>query len=650
MNREGVLGKKGMDEEGGPRQRSLKGGAKIYSDVLLTITPVIGVVGIINVPSYFGLTMHAQQFIAAVFGLVLAGAFVLLPARKGRGLKRLPWYDLLFSLICITAGLYVAVYYQEIMVDVGILMTHRIILGTLAVLLTIEAARRVVGLPFVIIVAVFIIYALFASHFPGELYTRSVSYDNLATYLYLDPQGLLGIPMVVAATIVLVFLLFGQSIASVGVSRLFNDLAFAAMGRFRGGPAKVAVLASSLFGTISGSAVANVATTGVFTIPLMKKAGYKPYFAGAVEAVSSTGGQIMPPIMGAAAFIMATFIGVPYATIALAAMVPAILYYIAVFVQVDIRAAKDNLRGLPREELPRVRNVLKENWPFLIPFAVLVYTLFFMWMEAEFAGLISILVTVVLGFVVKKRTGFTAKSLVLIFRDAGRGLLEVGVTSAGAGIIIGVLSITGLAFTFSSVLVSLAKGSIFLLLVLSAIGSAILGMGMPVTAAYLLMVVLAAPALVNLGIPPLIAHLFVFYYGVLSFLTPPVCLAAYAGASIAGANMMQTALQSMRLGIAAYLAPFIFAYKPALLLQGNPFQIIEGCLFAVIGISFIGVAVEGFLFRQLNLWKRGVLFVGGIVTMIPGLLFDAAGLCIVVPVLLYEWKARTAVRFRPGVE
>jgi TRAP transporter 4TM/12TM fusion protein len=638
----------GMKEEGGPRYRSLKGIAGIYADVLLTIIPVVGVVGIINVPSYFGFAIHAQQFIAAVFGLVLGSAFVLLPTRKGRGLANLPWYDFLCSVIGIAAGLYVAAFYQDIMVDVGIIMEHRVVLGTLAVLLTIEAARRVVGLPFVVIVAVFIIYALFASHFPGELYTRSVSYDNLATYLYLDPQGLLGIPMVVAATIVLVFLLFGQSISSVGVSRLFNDMAFAAMGRFRGGPAKVSILASSLFGTISGSAVANVATTGVFTIPLMKKSGYKPYFAGAVEAVSSTGGQIMPPIMGAAAFIMATFIGVPYATIALAALVPAILYYIAVFVQVDMRAAKDQLVGLPQSELPRALNVLKENWPFIIPFAVLVYTLFFRWMEAEFAGLISILVTAILGFVLKKRTGFTLKRFVIIFRESGRGLLEVGVTSAGAGIIIGVLSITGLAFTFSTVLVSLAKGSIFLLLILAAIGSAILGMGMPVTAAYLLMVVLAAPALVNLGIPPLIAHLFVFYYGVLSFLTPPVCLAAYAGASIAGANMMQTAFQSMRLGIGAYLVPFIFAYKPALILQGTIFQVVEAILFACIGITFIAVAVEGYLFRHLNLTKRVAFFSGGLVTMVPGLLFDAVGLCIIVPLVIFEYRARTAARLSTG--
>jgi TRAP transporter 4TM/12TM fusion protein len=629
-----------MKQEGGPRYRSLKGVAGVYADAVLSIIPMLGIVGIINIPSYFRITIHLQQFIAMVYGLILGSSFILLPARKGQTLDRLPWYDLLFSFISILAGLYIAVYYQQIMIDVGIIMTHRVVLGICAVLLTMEAARRVVGMPFLIIVSVFIVYALFAAYFPGDLYTRSISYDNLATYLYLDPQGLLGIPMVVAATIVLVFLLFGQSISTVGVSKLFNDIAFALMGRFRGGPAKVAVFASSLFGMISGSAVANVATIGVFTIPLMKKSGYKPYFAGAVEAVSGTGGQIMPPIMGAAAFIMATFVGVPYAQVALAAVVPALLYYIAVFMQVDLRAAKDNLVGLPSEQLPRARNVLKENWPYVIPFAVLVYTLFVVWMEAEFAGLISILVTVILGFIMTRRTGFTLKRLLLVFRDAGKGLLEVGVTSAGAGLIIGVLSITGLAFTFSSLLVNLAKGNVFLLLVLSAFGSVVLGMGMPVTASYLLMVVLTAPALVNLGMPLLIAHLFVFYYGVLSFLTPPVCLAAYAAASIAGANMTQTAFQAMRLGIAAYLVPFIFAYKPALLLQGTMIQILEACTFGVIGVMFIAVGIEGFLFRSLRLWKRAVLVAGGIVVMVPGLLFDIVGLCMCGPIMLIEWRAR----------
>jgi len=629
-----------MKEEGGSRFRELNGTAKIYADTLLILMPIVGIIGILNIPAYFGFTIHLQQFIAFIFGLVLSSSFILIPARKGTRKDFLPWYDLISSIIMIVAGLYIAINYETIMVDVGITMTHRVILGILAVLLTIESSRRVVGLPFIIIILVFLVYALFASHFPGDFQTKSISVENLATYLYLDPQGLLGIPMEVAATIVLVFLLFGQTISNVGVSRLFNDLAFSLMGKYRGGPAKVAVLASSLFGTITGSAVANVATIGVLTIPLMKKSGYRPYFAGAVEAVSGTGGQIMPPIMGAAAFIMASYIGVPYATIALSALVPAILYYLAVFIQIDLRAARRNLVGLPKEELPTFKQVMRDNWPFTIPFLVLVYTLFIMWMEAEAAGLLSTLVTVILGFVLKKRTGLSVKKVVSIFRGAGQALLEVGVASAGAGIIIGVLSITGLAFTFSSVLVSLAKGNLFLLLFLSAIGASILGMGMTVTAAYLLMVVLAAPALTSMGIPPLLAHFFVFYFGVLSFLTPPVCLAAYAAASLAGANMIQTAFQSMWLGIAAYIVPFIFAYKPALLLMGTPFEVIEACGTAILGISFIAIGLEGFLFSPMNMLKRGIFILGGLILMVPGLIFDAIGLCLVLPLFLMEWRSK----------
>jgi TRAP transporter 4TM/12TM fusion protein len=401
---------------------------------------------------------------------------------------------------------------------------------------------------------------------------------------------------------------------------------------------------------ISGSPVANVATIGVFTIPLMKKAGYKPYSAAAVEAVSSTGGAIMPPIMGAAAFIMATFLGIPYSKVALAAAIPAIFYYVAVFIQVDLRAAKENLRGMPKEELPKFWNVLKKNWLFSIPFLVLVYTLFVMWMEAEMAGLISIIVTVLLGFMLKRRTGMNIKKLLWMFRDGGKGLLEVGVTCAGAGLIIGALSITGLAFMFSAFLISMAKGSVFLLLLLSAIGASILGCGMPVTAVYLLMVVLAAPALVEMGISPLLAHFFVFYYGVLSFLTPPVCLAAYAAASIAGSNMTQTGFQAMKLGVAAYLVPFIFAYRPGLILEGNVLQIIQACIATGIAISLIAIGLEGFLFRPLHLWKRISLFAGALSLMYPSTITDVTGICIALPILFIEWRARRKTSLQAALE
>ena len=631
-----------MKSEEGSLHRQLSGVSKFYADIIFALIPMIGIIGVINLPSYFGISLYLQQYIGIIFGLVVASCFIINPARRGLCPDRLPWYDFLFSIISIITGLYIAVNYKTVVVDIGLIMPERVILGTFAVLLTLEASRRVVGLPFVGIILFFILYALSASHFPGGLRTKSISFQNLAIFLYLDPQGLLGTALEVATTIVLVFVFFGQTISTVGISKLFNELSMAFMGRFRGGPAKVAVVASSLFGMISGSAVANVATIGVFTIPLMKKAGYKPYFAAAVEAVSSTGGAIMPPIMGAAAFIMATFLGIPYSKVALAAAIPAIFYYVAVFIQVDLRAARENLKGMPKEDLPKFWDVIKKNWPFSIPFLVLVYTLFVMWMEAEIAGLISIIVTVVLGFMMRARTGINFRKLLWMFRDAGKGLLEVGVTCAGAGLIIGVLSITGLAFMFSAFLVSMAKGNVFLLLLLSAIGAGILGCGMPVTAVYLLMVVLTAPALVEMGISPLLAHLFVFYYGVLSFLTPPVCLAAYAAASIAGSNMAQTGFQAMRLGVAAYLVPFIFAYRPGLILEGNILQILQACIATGIAISLIAIGLEGFLFRPLQLWKRAFLFIGGLFLMFPGTITDIVGICIVLPILFMEWKARRA--------
>ncbi|TSA48698.1 MAG: TRAP transporter fused permease subunit [Deltaproteobacteria bacterium] len=627
------------DEGGGARFRQLSGYAGLYGDIVLALIPVVGIVGILNLPSYFRIPLYLQQYIGCIYGLVIGAAFILIPIRKQSALDRLPWYDFVCSIVAIITGLYVAVYYRTIAIDIGLIQTERVILGAAAVLLTLEASRRTVGLPFAVIVIVFLAYALLSPFMPGIFRTKGVSYDMLATYLYLDPQGILGTPLEVATTIVLVFILFGQTITRVGVSRLFNDVAFSLMGRFRGGPAKVAVLASSLFGMISGSAVANVVTTGVFTIPLMKKAGYKPYFAGAVEAVASTGGQIMPPIMGAAAFLMATFLGIPYGKVALAAMIPAFLYYLAVFIQVDLRAAKENLSGIPKAELPRFFLVVKESWYLAIPLIVLVYALFFAWMEAETAGLIGVLSALILGFLnrqLRLRTIFT------LLRDCGKGLLEVGVTSAGAGIIIGILTITGLAFLFSSILIGLANGNVFLLLLMSAIVASILGMGMTVTAAYLLTVAIGVPALIEVGIPPLLAHFFIFYFAVLSFLTPPVCLAAYAAASIAGANMMKTAFQAMRLGIAAYVVPFIFAYKPALLLQGSAMDIGEACVTAVLGVTLLAMGLEGFLFTPLVWWKRIVLMIGGVVLMIPGLLFDAIGIVIVAPVIIIEVRDRLA--------
>lgn len=625
-----------MEKKDEKKERDLKGFWKIVSDTLLILIPVTAIVGVLDLSSYFGISLFLEQYVGLIVGFILAATFLLIPAKKGK--EGLPLYDLIFALISLIIGLYVFINYKQIGIDIGILMPERIILGTLAILLLVEASRRHVGIVFVILAFAVIAYALFASYFPMGLKSKNIPFPNLMTYLYLDSNGILGVPVVIGTTLVLVFILFGTVINSIGVDRLFNDLALCVMGKYRGGAAKAAIFASGLFGMISGSAVANVVTSGTFTIPLMKRMGFRPSFAAAVEAVSSTGGLIMPPIMGAAAFLMATYIGIPFRQVALCAFIPAMLYYFSVFIQVDSRAAKRGLRGLEKNEIPRIKNVLKENWLFFLPFVVLIYTLFFLWMEPDDSGLISIVASLILAFIIKKRTGITFKKIFVMLRNAGRGLLEIGVTCGVAGIIIGGLSITGLGFSFSSFLVNLAHGNLFLLLLLSAIGASILGMGMTVTASYLLMVAIAAPALENVGIAPLLAHFFVFYFGVLSFLTPPVCLACYAAASLAGTKMMETAGQAMKLAIVAYLVPFIFAYKPALLLQGSIIEVVESIFFAVVGVYVLARALEGYLFRPLGAMKRIVLIAGGIITMVPGYAFDLVGILISIPIFVYEWK------------
>jgi len=625
------------DAKGESRFRKPRGLFGYWRDLLLILVPITGIISILNVPLYFRLSFYIQQYLALFFGLIMALVFVLVPFKKGVSMDRLPWYDLGLSLLGLLVGVYLALYHKEIVVELGLLTPLRITLGTFAIVLILEASRRVLGWPFLTIVLLFMFYALFTFLFPGRLYGKGVSWSRLATFLYLDPQGILGVAIEVGATVVFAFVFFGQALFRTGGGEFFTDAATAIMGRFRGGPAKVAVLASSLFGTMSGSAVANVVTTGSVTIPLMKKSGYPPYFAGAVEATASSGGQIMPPIMGAAAFLMATFLGIPYGKVALSAAIPAVLYYMAVFIQVDLEAAKNRLKGLPSEMLPRFISVIRKGWLFLIPLSVLIYTLFIRTIEADRAGLYAT-ASVFLICCLRKGDRLNIQKIVNILRETGEGMLEVGVVCCAAGLIIGIVSLTGLGFTFSQALVSLAGKSTLLLLIFGAMGAIILGMGMTVTAAYLLMVVLIAPALIQLGIAPLNAHLFVFYFAVMSFLTPPICLAVYAAASLAGADMMKTAYQSIKLGIAAYIVPFLFAYHPSLLLQGNTMDVIHAIITAMIGISLVAIGIEGFLFQELNWLKRGLLFLGGLGCMIPGWRSDVLGLAIGIPIIFWEWR------------
>ena len=620
------------------RFRGYKGVAHLWQDISLILVPVTGIISILNLPLYVGLSFYIQQYLAIFFSLVLSLVFLLVPAQKKMAMDTLPWYDSILAVLSLIVGFYAAIFYKDIVVELGLLIPHRILLGTVVILLILEATRRLIGWPFLIIVICFIFYALFASFFPGGLYATAISWPRLANYLYLDPQGILGIAIEVAATVVFAFVIFGQTLFRTGGGQFFIDAALSIMGRYRGGPAKVSVISSSLFGTVSGSAVANVMVDGWFTIPLMKANGFKDYTASAIEAVASTGGQIMPPVMGAAAFMMATFLGIPYAKVAISAALPAILYYIAVYIQIDLIAIRNGLHGLPRESLPSFKEVMKKGgYSFFISILFLIYLLFIANLDGDKAGLYAAASVLIISFF-KKETRPNIAKLISILKDTGEGMLEIGVISAGAGLIIGIISITGLGYTFSSTLISLSGGSTFLLLVLAAAGAVVLGMGMTVTAAYLLMVILIAPALTTTGVAPLNAHLFVFYFAVMSFVTPPVCLAVYAAASIGKADMFKTGYQAIRLSIAAYIVPFIFVYHPALLLQGNVIDVLVAVVTAVIGISLVAIAVEGYLFRPLDWVRRILLCGGGILSLIPGWETDLLGLAIALPIVFWEWK------------
>ena len=620
------------------RFRKPGGILSLWLNTLLILVPIIGIGSILNLPLYFRLSFYIQQYIAIFFAFVLALVFLLVPGRKKMAMDRVPWYDSLFAILSLIVGLYAALFYKEIMVEMGLLFPQRIALGVIAVLLLLEATRRLIGWPFLIIVICFIFYALFASLFPGGLYSKAIPWQRLANFLYLDPQGIFGVAIEVAATVVFAFVIFGQALFRTGGGQFFIDAALSLMGKYRGGPAKVSVLSSSLFGTISGSAVANVMVDGWFTIPLMKANGFKDYTASAIEAVASTGGQIMPPVMGAAAFLMATFLGIPYAKVALSAALPAILYYIAVYIQIDLIAIREGLHGLPREALPSFKKVMKKGgWSFFVSILFLIYLLFIVNLDGDKAGLYAAASVLIISFF-KKETRPNFTRLISILKDTGEGMLEIGVISAGAGLIIGIISLTGLGYTFSSTLISLSGGYTFLLLVLAAAGAVVLGMGMTVTAAYLLMVILIAPALTTTGVAPLNAHLFVFYFAVLSFVTPPVCLAVYAAASIGKADMFKTGYQAIRLSVAAYIVPFIFVYHPALLLQGNVIEVLGAVVTAFIGIALVAVAVEGYLFRPLDWVKRILICGGGILSLIPGWKTDLLGLAIALPIVFWEWK------------
>lgn len=630
-------------------------GMRLIQRSLLWGIPIFALVFNFELPSRFGSAMLQEQYLGIILVLVLSSVFLSRPALGRSSRSSAPWYDLLLSFMSVLVGGYLVIFYPRIVFELGEITPGKVILGGLAVLLVLEACRRMTGWVLLIIAAIFILYAHYSHFFPGILNARGVSWARLAMHLYIDPNSILGIPLKIVSTIVVAFILFGQVLFALGGGDFFTDLAMSLLGRFRGGAAKMSVAASALFGTISGSPVGNVVMTGTISIPLMKRTGYKPHVAAAVESCASTGGQLMPPVMGAAAFVMAEFLGMSYSSVAVAALVPALLYYLALFVQVDLEAGKAGIKRIEPENIPSLARVVKGGWIFVLPIGVIIYLLFFLNLHAAKAGFYAAGVTVVIGFV-RRGTRLNLKKVMSILEETGQVMLEVAVVCAVAGVVIGLLTLTGLAFTFTLLVDQVGSENIFVVLVLTGAIALILGMGMPTTAVYVIVALTLAPAVTKLGILPIAAHLFVFYWAMLSLYTPPICIAAFAGAAIAQTSAMRTGYACMRLGIIAYLIPFIFVFDPLILLQGPAHLVVLASLTAAAGTVAIGISMAGYLVRPIMWVYRLPLALGGVGLLIPpggaigySWIINLVGGAICLVILLREWGYRKSSSSGDGV-
>ncbi|CAM4074204.1 TRAP transporter permease [Acinetobacter pragensis] len=584
-----------------------------------------------------------QRSAHVAIGLVLV--FLLYPARQSSSRQSIPWLDWLLALASLATFLYIWKEYQAIMTTRGgIPNTLDIVFAILAVVLVVEGARRVMGWMLPILGLIFLSYPFF-SHYdwvPDRLLTRPYSISDIFGQMYLKTEGLYSSAIGASVTFIFLFILFGAFLAKSGMGKLFNDLAMALAGHKQGGPAKVAVISSGFMGSINGTAVANVVGTGSFTIPLMKKIGYHKNFAGAVEASASVGGQILPPVMGASAFIMAETTGVSYGTIALAATLPALLYYLGVMAQVHFRAGRDDLKGVPKADLPHVKDVLKERGHLLIPIVALVFFLF-QSIPVSYAAVYTIVLTVVVAsFRKSTRMGF--KDILEALADGAKQSLSVMAACAVVGIIIGVVSLTSFGSVMTSSIMSIGAGSLFLTLFFTMIASMILGMGLPSIPAYIITATMAAPALANFDIPTLVAHMFVFYFGLFANITPPVALAAFAGAGIAGGDPMRTGFQALKLSLAGFIVPFLFVYNPAMLMIDTTNAAVNAREFAfpawttivsivftsVVGILALGAAVEGYFKVSMNWFWRIFLGIGALCLIIPETITDIVGMVMVV--------------------
>lgn len=598
-------------------------------------------------------SITAQILRASHLAFVQLLAFLLFPPTKKSPRNTLPWYDVLLGILGAACWLYIVVNFQSIVRRTGAYVPLDIAIGILGILILFESCRRIVGIPILVIAAVFILYALCGRYMPGFLNHRGYKISRVVTHLFYNTEGIMGIPIGACSTFIFLFILFGALLEKTGIGQFFIEICNAIAGGASGGPAKVAVLTSALLGTVSGSSVSNTVGSGSFTIPMMKKLGYKGEFAGAVEAAASTGGQLMPPIMGAAAFLMAESLGLPYITIVKAAIIPAILYFTGIFMTVHLEAHKLGLKGLPREELPKFLPLLLKRGYMILPLVVIVAFLC-MGRTAVYAALMGILACLLIGLassVVDVIQGnppkFTMKDIVEVMTAAARNIISVAIACAMAGIIIGIVTLTGIGLKFGAGLISISGGVAFITLFLTMISSIILGMGAPTTANYLITSTITASAIIALGFKPLAAHLFAFYFGIIADITPPVALAAIAGAAIAKAKPIKTALNATKLAIGAFIIPYVFVYNPQMLLiDTTVWNALPICVTALIGMFALSAALEGYCFRHESILERAIFAAAGIMCILPTHSTDIIGIAILAALIVFQlvMKKKDAVK------
>ena len=596
--------------------------------------------------SGFGLLL-AQKQGAVHLAFTLCLVFLLYPASsKHSKTSGIPFYDFILGAVGVASAMYLVVFFNELTTRAGLPTQTDLIMGFLLIVTLLEATRRISNpvLPCLAVTA--LLYCYFGRSLPEMIAHRGFSVQRIVNHMYLGTEGIFGTPLEVSSTFVFMFILFGSVLEKTGLGKFIIDLSMALAGWSTGGPAKVAVVSSGLMGTVSGSSVANVCTTGMFTIPLMKSVGYEPHFAGAVEAVASTGGQIMPPVMGAGAFIMAQFLGVPYLEVALAAVVPALLYYFAVMVQVHFEATRLGLKGIPWAQLPPLWPLLKSKGFLLIPLIAIIYFLIagYTPLRAAFNG---ILVSFVLSWL-NKETRLTPTRILEAFQSGARGAIGVACACATVGMVVGMGTLTGLALRIANAIVTLAGGSKILTLFYTMLASIILGTGLPTTANFIVTSTMAAPALFKLGVPAKAAYMFVFYFGIAADLTPPVALAAYAGSGIAGSDPMKTGLTAFKLALAGFLIPYIYVYNPMLLfIDVVPLQMVQAIFTAMLGVFLLSMFTIGYYKASIPLYLRLVAFAGALGLLIPGSMTDAGGFAVLILIYVIQTaKAKSIAKKR----